>query len=76
MHFEKVTEFGYGYIQDIKEDSQGNIWIAAMGNGVYRYNIRSQEAEQYLADGKHILLQFIIDARTLFGSLSHFVCAT
>ena len=26
--------------------------------------------------GKHILLQFIIDARTLFGSLSHFVCAT
>lgn len=52
MHFEKVTEFGYGYIQDIKEDSQGNIWIAAMGNGVYRYNIRSQEAEQYLADGK------------------------
>lgn len=52
MHFEKVTEFGSGYIQDIMEDSRGNIWIAAMGNGVYKYNIRSREAKQYLADGK------------------------
>ncbi|WP_291585250.1 hybrid sensor histidine kinase/response regulator transcription factor [Bacteroides sp.] len=52
MRFERVTEFGNGYIQDIMEDSRGNIWIAAMGNGVYKYNIYSQESKQYLADGK------------------------
>lgn len=52
MRFEKVTEFGNGYIQDIMEDNRGNIWMAAMGNGVYTYNIRSQESRQYLADGK------------------------
>lgn len=52
MHFERIQGFGDGYIQDIMEDRKGNIWIAAMGSGVYRYNISSGEVSHYLADGK------------------------
>lgn len=52
MHFERVEGFGDGYVQDIIEDRNGNIWIAAMGSGVYRYNIRSGKVSHYLADGK------------------------
>lgn len=52
MRFEKVNEFGNGYVQDIMEDSRGNIWMTAMGNGVYTYNIHSGESIHYLADGK------------------------
>lgn len=52
MRFERVHEFGGGYVQDIIEDREGNIWVATMGSGVYRYHLRTGEVRHYLADGK------------------------
>lgn len=36
--FEKMEQFGYAYMRDILEDKSGNIWVATMGNGIFRYN--------------------------------------
>lgn len=36
--FKRVPQFGYAYMQDILEDSNGNIWVATMGNGVFCFN--------------------------------------
>lgn len=38
MKFERVKELGWIYVYDILEDSEGNIWVATMGNGVFRYD--------------------------------------
>jgi len=38
MKFNPVHDFGYSYIYDLMEDSEGNIWAATMGNGVYKHN--------------------------------------
>ncbi|HET9571550.1 MAG TPA: two-component regulator propeller domain-containing protein [Bacteroidales bacterium] len=36
--FKRVEEFGLLYVYDILEDSEGNIWVATMGKGVFRYD--------------------------------------
>ncbi|WP_455584263.1 hybrid sensor histidine kinase/response regulator transcription factor [Bacteroides sp.] len=51
MRFKRMENMD-GYVQDIIEDKQGNVWMAAMGNGVYRYNVRTGEQKHYTADGK------------------------
>ncbi|MDU1890350.1 MAG: two-component regulator propeller domain-containing protein [Dysgonomonas sp.] len=38
------------FIHDIVEDSEGNIWVATMGNGVYKYNPETREPEHYIHD--------------------------
>lgn len=35
--FEKLLQFGYAYMRDILDDRNGHIWVATMGNGVFRY---------------------------------------
>lgn len=45
--FEKMEQFGYAYMRDILEDRDGNIWVATMGNGVFRYNPRTNETVNY-----------------------------
>ncbi len=35
--FERQTQFGWCYTYDIMEDSEGDIWLATMGSGVFRY---------------------------------------
>lgn len=47
MKFANMPEFGLCYIYDIIEDSNDNIWVATMGNGVFKFNQKSQKAEQY-----------------------------
>ena len=37
MTFKRMDQFGYNYIFDLMEDSDHNIWVVTMGNGVYRY---------------------------------------
>lgn len=45
--FERMSEFGYGYIYDIKEDTQQRIWIATMGSGVWRYDLNKKHIRKY-----------------------------
>lgn len=47
MEFVNVSKFGLCYTYDIMEDSNGNIWVATMGNGVFKYNQESQKIEHY-----------------------------
>lgn len=35
-------------INDIKEDSDGNLWIATFTNGVYKYNLRNKTCRHYV----------------------------
>ncbi|MBR1804477.1 MAG: response regulator [Muribaculaceae bacterium] len=37
MEFKRMDEFGFNYIYDLMEDSDHNMWVVTMGNGVYRY---------------------------------------
>lgn len=45
--FEKMEQFGYAYMRDIFEDKNGNIWVATMGNGIFRYNPQTNETVNY-----------------------------
>jgi len=38
LKFERVKELGWLYVYDILEDSEGYIWVASMGNGVFKYD--------------------------------------
>ncbi len=48
MQFTRLPQFGLNYIFDIIEDSDGDIWVATMGNGVFRYNPNTQEISHYI----------------------------
>ena len=45
--FERVEQFGYAYMRDILEDKSGNIWVATMGNGIFRYNPQTDQMVKY-----------------------------
>lgn len=45
--FEKMEQFGYAFMRDILEDKSGNIWVATMGNGIFRHNPRTGETVKY-----------------------------
>ncbi len=46
--FTRANQFGLSYIYDIQEDSEGNIWVATMGNGVFKYNQQSNKTDHFL----------------------------
>jgi len=48
MKFKPIREFGYSYIYDLMEDSEGNIWAATMGNGVFKHNPVTHSTMHYL----------------------------
>lgn len=45
-----MPEFGLNYNFDIMEDSNHDIWVITMGNGVYRYNPSTRDVRHYLHD--------------------------
>lgn len=45
--FERVTELGWQYVYDISEDAEGNLWIATMGNGVFKFNPVNKKIKHY-----------------------------
>lgn len=47
MKFVNMSEFGLCYIYDIIEDSHDNLWVATIGNGVFKYNLESKKIEHY-----------------------------
>lgn len=48
LKFESQKEFGLNFIFDIAEDSDGYIWGATMGNGVYMYNPKTKAVRHFL----------------------------
>ncbi|MDR1122001.1 MAG: response regulator [Dysgonamonadaceae bacterium] len=55
LRFERMDEFGLNYIYDIMEDSNGSIWVATMGNGVYKYHPATRQIKHYTANGNDSL---------------------
>lgn len=45
-----IPEFGLNYNFDIMEDSNRDIWVITMGNGVYRYTPSTKEVRHYTHD--------------------------
>ncbi len=45
--FKRLNQFGLSYIYDIMEDSKGNIWVATLGNGVFRYHPPTRKLFHY-----------------------------
>ena len=48
MNFSRLPQFGLNYIFDIIEDSDGYIWVATMGNGVYKYDPRTKKTKHFV----------------------------
>lgn len=48
--FIRQNAFELSYIYDILEDRKGYIWVATMGNGVFRYDRRTDETIHFLND--------------------------
>lgn len=53
--FKRVEKFGLNYIFDIMEDSDGYIWVATMGNGVFQYNPKNEEVFHFTSNGSGTL---------------------
>ncbi len=47
-HMRHVTETGYDWIFDIFEASDGTIWFATMGNGIWKYTPATNEFKGYI----------------------------
>jgi len=48
LKFERVKELGWIYVYDILEDSEGNIWVATMGNGVFKFDPYTKVIKHYM----------------------------
>ncbi len=44
---EKINEVGYDWIFDTFQDSNGNIWFASMGSGLWLYNPEKNQFKKY-----------------------------
>lgn len=53
MKFSRVKELAHQYIYDILPDKKGNIWIATMGNGVYRMDAKSNRWKHFTTQPKN-----------------------
>ncbi len=51
-NFTRMDCFGLNYIYDILEDSNGFIWVATLGNGLYKYNPLEDSLRHYTHDQK------------------------
>ena len=47
MNFKRFNRFGLNFIFDIAEDKSGNIWVATMGNGAFKYNVATDSVTHY-----------------------------
>jgi ligand-binding sensor domain-containing protein/signal transduction histidine kinase/DNA-binding response OmpR family regulator len=47
MHFERVTYCGHEWIFHLMEDREGQVWIATMGNGIYKHDPRDGSYTHY-----------------------------
>jgi signal transduction histidine kinase/ligand-binding sensor domain-containing protein/DNA-binding response OmpR family regulator len=57
-----TTSIGNNYIQDIKEDKDGNIWVATVGGGLNKYDRKTNRFKRYIhneKDSKSISSNFV-----------------
>ena len=47
MNFERMDIFGLNFVYDIMEDSNGFIWVATLGNGVFKYDPAAGAVKHY-----------------------------
>lgn len=52
MKFTRMDCFGLIFTYDIIEDSEGYIWIATMGSGVFQYDQRKKKMTHYISNNK------------------------
>lgn len=55
IKFKRLDIFGLSYIYDIIEDSEGYIWVATMGNGVFQYDQKQDILTHHTAEGGNSL---------------------
>jgi signal transduction histidine kinase/DNA-binding response OmpR family regulator len=48
VHFEQMEWMGHDWIYHIMEDRDGQLWMASMGNGVFRYNPQTKDCRHYI----------------------------
>lgn len=46
--FEYISELSGVFIYSIKEDKQGNLWLATYVNGIYKRNVRTEKWEHFV----------------------------
>lgn len=49
-NFTRISELNGIFIYDIKEDSDGNLWLATYANGVFCYDVSRREWKNFRAD--------------------------
>jgi signal transduction histidine kinase/ligand-binding sensor domain-containing protein/DNA-binding response OmpR family regulator len=50
MRFKHLEQFGLAFVYDIYEDSEGFIWIATMGRGVFQYDQTKKTFIHHISD--------------------------
>ena len=50
--FDRIPELNGRFVYDIKEDSEGNLWLATYANGAYCYRVSEKKWKNYLHDAK------------------------
>ncbi len=50
LDFRQVDKFGLNYIHDIMEDSEGYIWVATMGGGLFKYDPKTEHIVHFAND--------------------------
>ncbi len=51
--FDQMPELSGRFVYDIKEDSEGNLWLATYANGAYCYNVNKKKWTNYLHDNNN-----------------------
>lgn len=52
-NFEEIPELNGKFVYDIKEDSDGNLWLATYANGAYCYRVNEKRWKNYTHDEKN-----------------------
>ena len=70
--YHKINEVGYCWIYDIMEDKDGLIWIATMGNGIWKCNPETGTYHNYYFNEKkssNSVSSIMQDSKGIYGSL-------
>lgn len=51
-NFTRIPEIGLDWIVYMLEDKKGRIWLASMGNGIWKYTPKNNSFEKYINDPK------------------------
>lgn len=62
--FTHMDIFGLTFIFDIMEDSEGHIWVATFGSGVFQYNQDTQDLIHHVAMGENSLSSNTVSSMT------------